>query len=126
IAALDQIRAQVAAAQARTHARYAQIPIGEAAIAAGRKAFAEDLFRVRNGLGIPIELLESLRLLGRGRLAYLDAIIDYNRAQFELYVALGQPPACTLARPLRTTLVPPEAPPGPDPAPTPPVALPRK
>ena len=42
----------------------------------------------------------SLRLLARSRYAYLDAILDYNRAQFELYVALGQPPACTLARPV--------------------------
>ena len=26
--------------------------------------------------------------------------MDYNRAQFELYVALGQPPADSLARPV--------------------------
>jgi outer membrane protein TolC len=123
---LDQVRAEVATAQARTHARYAQIDIGERAVEAGRKAFREDLFRTRSRVGLPIELLDSLRLLGRGRLAYLDAIIDYNRAQFELFVALGQPPACTLARPVPGELVPPAVPPTPDPAPTPPVARPRK
>ncbi len=32
------------------------------------------------------------------RLAYLTAILEYNRAQFELYVALGQPPADALVR----------------------------
>jgi hypothetical protein len=51
-------------------------------------------------LGLPIELLNSLSLLGRSKIGYLDAIVDYNRAQFELYVALGQPPADTLARPV--------------------------
>jgi hypothetical protein len=39
-------------------------------------------------------------------LTYFDAICDYNRAQFELYVALGQPPANTLARPVPNDLLP--------------------
>ncbi len=121
---LDRVRAEVAAAYARSHARYAAIGTGERAVEAGRKAFQEDLFRTRNGQGLPIELLDSLRLLGRSRLAFLDAIIDYNRAQFELYVALGQPPACTLARPVPESLVPQVVPPGPEPAATPPVAAP--
>ena len=126
IIVLDQVRAQVASAQARTHARYAQIGTGEQATLAARKAFQEDLSRTRNGQGLPIELLDSLRLMGRSRLVYLDAIIDYNRAQFELYVALGQPPACTLARPVPSTLVPPGIPPTPTPEPTPPIAPPAK
>jgi hypothetical protein len=37
-------------------------------------------------------------LLGRARFEYLDSIAEYNAAQFELYVALGQPPASALAR----------------------------
>jgi hypothetical protein len=44
--------------------------------------------------------MNSLRLLCEARLAYLDAIMDYNQAQMEMYVALGQPPANTLARPV--------------------------
>jgi hypothetical protein len=48
---------------------------------------------------LPIEVLDSLRLLARARLEYLRVILGYNRAQFELYVALGQPPADVLARP---------------------------
>jgi hypothetical protein len=43
-----------------------------------------------------------LRLLARARSAHLDAIVDYDRAQFELFVALGQPPADALARPVPT------------------------
>src|SRR5262249_7675087 len=107
---LDRVRAEVAAASARTHARFAQIETGERAVQAGRRAFEADVTRTRNREGLPIEVIDSLRLLGRGRVAYLDAIIDYNRAQFELYVALGQPPAEWLVRPIPATLVPPPAP----------------
>lgn len=110
---LDRVRAEVAAAYARTHARFAQIGTGERAVQSGQRAFQEDLNRTRNREGLPIEVLDSLRLLGRSRYAYLDAIVDYNRAQFELYVALGQPPANCLARPIPPSLVPPPEPPCP-------------
>jgi outer membrane protein TolC len=103
---LDRVRTEVAVARARTHARFAQIETGERAVLSGQRAFQEDLRRTRNNVGLPIEVLDSLRLLGRSRYTYLDAIIDYNRAQFELYVALGQPPAQTLARPIPATLAP--------------------
>jgi outer membrane protein TolC len=114
---LNRVRAEVASSYARTQARYAQIEIGERAIKSGTDAFQEDMTRIRNAVGLPIELLDSLRLLAQSRLTYLDAIIDYNRAQFELYVAMGQPPADTLARPVPAALVPPPA--------LPPVATPR-
>src|SRR5262249_61595760 len=112
---LDRVRAEVAVAYARTHARYAQIETAERAVRSSQDAFREDLTRTRHREGLPIEVLDSLRLLGRSRYAYLDAIVDYNRPQFELYVALGQPPADCLARPIPATLVPP--PPAPGPAP---------
>jgi outer membrane protein TolC len=108
IIVLDQVRAEVATAYARTHARFAQIDVAERALKSSSQAFREDLLRTRNREGLPIEVLNSLRLLGRSRFAYLDAICDYNRAQFELYVALGQPPANTLARPVPADLLPPE------------------
>ena len=101
---LDRVRAEVASAKARIEARLAQIDTNEKAIQSSQTAFKQDLDRTRNNIGLPIEVLDSLRLLGRSRLAYLDAIVDYNRAQFELYVALGQPPADTLARPVPMAL----------------------
>jgi outer membrane protein TolC len=108
---LDRVRAEVATAYARSHARFAQIDSGERAVRAGQKAFQEDLNRTRNLVqgALPIEVLDSFRLLARSRYLYLDSIIDYNRAQFELYVALGQPPAGCLARPVPADLVPPPA-----------------
>ena len=96
----------MAAAYARTHARFAQIESGERAVQSSQKAFQEDLTRTRNREGLPIEVMDSMRLLARSRQTYLDAIIDYNLAHFALYVALGQPPADYLARPVPKDLVP--------------------
>jgi outer membrane protein TolC len=103
---LNMVRAQVAEAYARAHARYAQIGTYEDAVRSGYLSFHEDLDRIRAMGGpeehnvLPIELLNSFRLLADARLDYLDAIVNFNRAQFEMYVALGQPPADALARPV--------------------------
>ena len=84
-------------------------------------SFTEDLERIRfrgERDVLPIELLDSFRLMNGARLDYVDAIVDYDRAQFELYVALGQPPANTLAHPVPTQGVAPSGvtPGGPGPA----------
>jgi len=102
-AMLDQVRAEVAQAQSRTQARFAQIQAAEKAVAAITIGYAEDVKAIKASIGParvahPIELLDSLRLLAEARRTYLEAIIKYNQAQVELYVALGEPPADTLAR----------------------------
>jgi outer membrane protein TolC len=102
IAILDEIRAEVAEAYAKTHARYARIATTERAVLSGTQGFREDLIRIENTVAPAIETVDSLRLLARARYAYLDAIVDYDRAQFELFVALGQPPADALAHPVPT------------------------
>lgn len=96
---LDQIRAEVASAQARTHSRFAQIRSCELAVKSGMQALEEDMERIRGGEGLPLEVINSLRQLARSRDQYLASILDYNKAQFQLYVALGKPPAELLMRP---------------------------
>jgi len=97
---LDRIRSEVAGAHARTHARFAKIRSCELAITSGLKAFDEDMQRIRAAEGLPLEVIDSLRLLARARDQYLNAILDYNQAQFQLYVSLGKPPAELLVRPV--------------------------
>jgi outer membrane protein TolC len=101
---LNRVREEVAEAYARTHARYAQIETNESAIQSGLLSFTQDLTRIRYRSRdvLPIELLDSFRLMAGARIDYIDAIVDYNQAQFELYVALGQPPADALAHPVPT------------------------
>jgi outer membrane protein TolC len=110
IEVLDSVRAEVATAYARTHSRFAQIDTGERALRTSQLAYQEDFDRTKNGFGLLIETVDSLRLLHRSRYAYLDAIVAYNQAHFALYVALGQPPARMLARPVPESLVPPPGP----------------
>ena len=119
---LNAVRAQVVEAHTLVAAAYLQIGLAEKAVQSGRDAFAQDLDRIKGGQGLPLEALDSLRLLARARYEYLDAIIDYNRAQVQLWVSVGQPPADVLARPVPSELVPPpviEVPPGPRPFPVP-------
>ncbi|HEX4606678.1 MAG TPA: TolC family protein, partial [Urbifossiella sp.] len=95
---------------------FRQIEAAERAVQASRAAYSQDLDRIKGGQGLPLEAVDSLRLLGQSRYEYLDAIIDYNRGQFQLWVALGRPPANCLARPVPADLVPPpliEVQPGP-------------
>jgi outer membrane protein TolC len=96
---LNQARADVAEAYALSMARYAQIGTNEQATRTGRAGFQEDLLRTRNHAGLPIEVLNNLRLWARARVDYLNSIVDFNEAQVRLYVALGQPRADMLARP---------------------------
>ncbi len=103
IAVLNRVRAEVAIAYAQTHARFAQIGTTEAAVRSSQRGFREDFDLTIQQTGrkvLPIELLNNFRLLNQARREYLDAIVDYNRAQFELYVAVGQPPADALSRPV--------------------------
>lgn len=102
IATLDQVRSEVANAYAKTHARFAKVRTCELAIESSTEAYREDLQRIMGLFGLPLEVINSLRLLSRSRVAYLNAILDYDRAQFELYVALGKPPADVLVRPVGT------------------------
>jgi outer membrane protein TolC len=113
---LNIVRNDVAVAYAGIHARYAQIGLAERGIRAGHKAYEEDLGRIRGALGLPIELLDSFRLTAEARYKMLDAIVGYNKAQFAMYVALGQPPAAAMAKAIPDSLVPLPAPAPPLPA----------
>ena len=102
---LDRVREEVAAAYVRTQARFAEIDRQAEAVRSGTAAMREDLIRVRGQQGLPIELLDSLRQVATARTDYLNAIIGFNQAEVQLYVALGTPPAETLARPVPEELL---------------------
>lgn len=97
---LDRVRREVAEAFVRTHIRFKEIETRARGVRSGVEGFTEDMNRVKAREALPIEVLDSLRHLATERRDYLDVIADYNKAQFELYVALGSPPADVLARPV--------------------------
>lgn len=98
---LNRVRFEVAQAHVEAQVQLGRIASTEESVRIALRAFEADMLRVRGGVGLPIELLDSLRLLGQARSEYLQTISSYNRAQFNLYVALGQPPADVLARPVQ-------------------------
>ena len=106
---LDQVRDEVASAYVLTQSRFAEIGRQAQAVRTGVSALREDMRRVRGRQGLPIELLDSLRQVAGARIDYLDAIIGFNQAEIQLYVALGSPPADTLARPVPKELSEPPA-----------------
>jgi outer membrane protein TolC len=110
---LNRVRYEVATAYAQTHARFNQIGIAQQGLEAGTLGYQEDAARQFRGgprLALPIELLNNFNLMADARLQLLDTIVDYDKAQFALYVALGQPPAKYLALPVPSNLVPPPSP----------------
>jgi outer membrane protein TolC len=99
---LNRVRFEVAQAYVRKQTFYEKMVLAEKAMPVGVRALTLDFQGVKGGVGLPIELLDSLRLTNQARFEYLDAIVGYNQAQLDLYVALGQPPADALARPVPT------------------------
>jgi outer membrane protein TolC len=81
---------------------------------------AEEMWRklraIAFGVGLParqydpLEPLLAERALVEARTLYLDHVIEYNRNQFRLYWALGQPPECALpgkSQPAEPAVLPP-------------------
>jgi outer membrane protein TolC len=119
---LNMVRNDVAVAYAGIHARFAEIGLAERGVRAGYLAYTQDFNTTTVGgprLVLPIELLNSFRLTADARYAFLDALVGYNKAQFAMYVALGQPPAASLAK-----AIPPDPSTGANLVPTPPNAPP--
>jgi outer membrane protein TolC len=80
---------------------------------------AEEMWRklqaIAFGVGMParqLDLLEPFlaeRALLEARMFYLDHVIEYNRNQFRLFWAMGQPPTCALpgtVQPLASPVMP--------------------
>ena len=48
--------------------------------------------RIRGAEGLPIETLQAIQSVATARRSYLATVTNYNRAQFQLLRAVGQPP----------------------------------
>ena len=66
-----------------------RIDLAQDGITAAEKSLKLNLERIENAQGLPIEALQAVQALAAARLAYLNAVIDYNIAQFELCRATG-------------------------------------
>lgn len=91
IRVLDQVAQEISEAHSQVVHRRNRIEITQAAIQSARNSFERNLSRIRDGQGLPIEVLQSIRALEDAHRTYLKAVIEYNEAQFRLQWSLGWP-----------------------------------
>jgi outer membrane protein TolC len=89
---VNQIRREVASAQALVLTRRQSVDIARGRLRTAEAAFKEDFIRIKGNVGLPIELLISTNRLVKARQDLIREVLGYNIAQMQLYVALGQPP----------------------------------
>jgi len=100
-----QVAADVVASREAQVAALAQMDEAREAVTEAVESLELNLANIRRGAGLPgatrpIEVLQPIQALAHARTDYLDAVLAYNRSQFRLFRAIGQPP----------TLPPPSAP----------------
>lgn len=91
IRVMDQVALEISEGYARVQSRRSQIGATERAIEFALSSYDRNLNRIRDGEGLPLEALQSLQALETAGRAYLRAVVDHNRAQFELQWAQGWP-----------------------------------
>jgi outer membrane protein TolC len=98
VADLDRVGQEVVTAHTQVQARAGRIEIARAGIQAAEESFGLNRDRIQNAQGLPIEVLQSIQSLALLRREYLNAVVDYNIAQFQLWWATGwlADPACSL------------------------------
>ncbi|MFO0086411.1 MAG: TolC family protein [Pirellula sp.] len=88
---MDQVAQEVAEANIQVGIRKQQIELAQTAISRARDSYQRNLDRIRDGKGLPIEVLQAIQALEASERAYLKAVADYNRSQLQLQWALGWP-----------------------------------
>lgn len=89
VALLDRVAREVAEAHTQVAQRERRIEATQRAIQSAERSYALNLQRIENRQGLPIEVLQSIQALATARQAYLNSVIDFNIAQFQLCRALG-------------------------------------
>jgi outer membrane protein TolC len=95
---LNRARGEVSSSLAAARAAQNEIVVARRELAAAELAFRQDLDRTmfrgahRPRDVLPIEVLNSLNLLGGARVNLVRALVRFDMAQFRLWVALGAPP----------------------------------
>ncbi len=88
----NRIRDEVAESLAQIRSERTRIETARKRLATAQEGFAEEMARIKQGEGRPLEVLDSTRQLTESRLELIRAITGHNVAQFRLLAAVGTPP----------------------------------
>src|SRR5262249_35584528 len=94
VGVMDQVVADVADALARLKSLRAQMDQARRTVLSAERSYQLNWKLFTDGgikLITPLEVLQSVGALATARANYLSAVIDYDRAQIQLYWALGLP-----------------------------------
>jgi len=89
LAIMDRVAQEVAESYVQVGLRKQQIETAQTAIGHARDSYQRNFDRIRDGQGLPIEVLQAIQSLEASQRAYLRAVADYNRSQLQLQWALG-------------------------------------
>lgn len=95
--AFAAIRREVAERKAQALARRRSVAVTWKQLSAAERGAHEELLRTRAGEALPLESLNLMLRLANARQQLLNAVIEYDRAELRLFVALGASPASTAA-----------------------------
>ncbi len=98
---LNQIGREVADAFAQSRSWQQQLELTQRRLTTAVDGAREEINRTRNGVGLPLEAINSVDLLVEARNEVIAAVIGYDMAQFQLFVALGETPQAALPDPHR-------------------------
>jgi outer membrane protein TolC len=93
---MDLVASEVAEAHAQVLARRSQLETAENGIRSASGSYEKNVQRIKDGQGLPLEVLQSLQALDQSRRQYLRAVAGYNEAQFRLLRAVGWEIRCVL------------------------------
>ncbi len=88
---MDQVAREVTEARAQVELRQQQIGTAKQLVRLANDSYDQNLIRIKNGQGLPIETLQSVQALLQSRRELLRTLTDYNSSQFTLQRAMGWP-----------------------------------
>lgn len=89
VSLIDNVAREITEAHTQVTHRRQRMAVTQLSIQTAQDSYNRNLSRIRDGEGLPIEVLQAVKALEASRKAYLDAVIDYNEAQFQLQWAMG-------------------------------------
>ena len=90
---LAEIRREVEERLAQVRSRRRTVAVSWKQLSAAERGAEEELLRTRSGEALPLESLNSILRLSVARQQLLTSVIEYNRAEVKLFVALGTSPS---------------------------------
>ena len=93
---INLVREQVASSRAEALTKRETLRIAVEQLTLAQDGYQKDLERIQQAVGQPLEVLNNLNLLRKARESMIEAVLGFNQAQFQLFVAMGSPPPLEL------------------------------